>query len=140
MDTATTKRSLIALGAIGFLFAATAANADFNLHSVTSAVSDVKKLLPQSSNSRSSASYIPPGMELTLSNGKTAKAYGSDCQPGERQPCASIKVANGTRQVLIVPDGGGKSIQERWTFKRLGNARTVAVRPDGTILEASIDE
>ncbi len=114
------------------------ANADFSLSDITNAVGQVKKVLPSSPGSRNSASYIPPGMGLTLANGQRAKAYGYDCQPNEKQPCGSIKVTAGSHKVFIVPVSG-KSFDERWTFKRLDGSGMVAVRPDGTILEANIE-
>lgn len=115
------------------------AHAEFQLRDITDAVSQVKKVLPASGNtSKNNATYIPPGMDITLENGKSAKAYGYDCQPGERQPCGSIKVSNGSHKVMIVPVGG-KSFEERWTFRRVSGSNIVAVRPDGTILEASMD-
>lgn len=114
------------------------AHADFNMSDITNAVGQVKKVLPGSSSSRNSATYIPPGMGITLENGKRAKAYGYDCQPNEQQPCGSIKVTAGSHKVMIVPVGG-KSFEERWTFKRLDGNNMVAVRPDGTILEAKVE-
>ena len=114
------------------------ANADFSLSDITNAVGQVKKVLPSSPGSRNNASYIPPGMGLTLANGQRAKAYGYDCQPNEQQPCGSIKVTAGSHKVFIVP-ASGKSFDERWTFKRLDGSGMVAVRPDGTILEANIE-
>lgn len=114
------------------------ANADFSLSDITNAVGQVKKVLPSNTGSRDSATYIPPGMGLTLANGQRAKAYGYDCQPNEKQPCGSIKVTAGSHKVFIVPTAG-KSFDERWTFKRLDGSGMVAVRPNGTILEANIE-
>ena len=120
-------------------FIAIPAKAEFQLRDITDAVGQVKKVLPSSSNSsRNSASYIPPGMGITLDNGQRAKAYGFDCQPNEKQPCGSIKVTAGAHKVMIVPVSG-KSFEERWTFKRLDGSNMVAVRPDGTILEAKVE-
>lgn len=119
------------------VFVSIPAKAEFQLRDITDAVGQVKKILPSSSNSRNSASYIPPGMGITLENGQRAKAYGFDCQLNEKQPCGSIKVTAGSHKVMIVPVSG-KSFNERWTFKRLDGKRMVAVRPDGTILEAQI--
>lgn len=116
------------------------AKAEFQLRDISDAVGQVKKILPSnsSSSSKNSASYIPPGMGITLDNGQRAKAYGYDCQPNEKQPCGSIKVIAGAHKVMIVPVSG-KSFEERWTFKRLDGNNMVAVRPDGTILEANIE-
>lgn len=111
------------------------AQADFNIRDVTSAVGEVKKLLPNDTSARNRDSYIRPGMSIDLPNGKLGKVYGTDCRPGERRPCSSIKLVNGGRRVLIVPDNGGKTVEERWTFRRLGSDRIVAIRPDGTTLE-----
>lgn len=115
-----------------------AAHAEFQLRDLTDAVGQVKKILPASSASKSGATYIPPGMQIMLEGNKPAKAYGYECQPGERQPCGSIKVTGGSHRVMIVPTGG-KAFEEKWTFKRLGGNNMAAVRPDGTILEASFD-
>ena len=120
------------------VFVSIPAKAEFQLRDITDAVGQVKKILPSNSNSRNNASYIPPGMGITLDNGQRAKAYGFDCQPNEKQPCGSIKVTAGSHKVMIVPVSG-KSFNERWTFKRLDGDSMVAVRPDGTILEAKID-
>ena len=119
------------------VFVSIPAKAEFQLRDITDAVGQVKKILPSSSNSRNSASYIPPGMGITLENGQRAKAYGFDCQLNEKQPCGSIKVTAGSHKVMIVPVSG-KSFNERWTFKRLDGNSMVAVRPDGTILKAQI--
>lgn len=121
-----------------FALSAMQAHAEFQLRDITDAVGQVKKVLPGGSTSKSNTTYIPPGMDITLENGKSAKAYGYDCQPGERQPCGSIKVTNGSHKVMIVPVGG-KSFEEKWTFRRVSGSNIVAVRPDGTILEASMD-
>ena len=123
---------------ISAVFLSIPAKAEFQLRDITDAVWQVKKILPNSNSSRTSASYIPPGMGITLDNGQRAKAYGYDCQPNEKQPCGSIKVTAGSHKVMIVPVSG-KSFDERWTFKRLDGNSMVAVRPDGTILEAKID-
>ncbi|MGP5354167.1 hypothetical protein [Pseudomonas helleri] len=123
---------------ISAVFFSIPAKAEFQLRDITDAVGQVKKILPNSNSSRNSASYIPPGMGITLDNGQRAKAYGYDCQPNEKQPCGSIKVTAGPHKVMIVPVSG-KSFDERWTFKRLDGNSMVAVRPDGTILEAKID-
>ena len=119
------------------VFVSIPAKAEFQLRDITDAVGQVKKILPSSSNSRNSASYIPPGMGITLENGQRAKAYGFDCQLNEKQPCGSIKVTAGFHKLIIVPVSG-KSFNERWTFKRLDGNCMVEVRPDGTILEAQI--
>ena len=121
-------------------FIAIPAKAEFQLRDISDAVGQVKKILPSNSrsSSKNSASYIPPGMGITLDNGQRAKAYGYDCQPNEKQPCGSIKVTAGEHKVMIVPVSG-KSFEERWTFKRLDGNNMVAVRPDGTILEANIE-
>lgn len=119
-------------------FIAIPAQAEFKMSDITNAVGEVKKILPGNSSSKNNASYIPPGMGITLANGQRAKAYGYDCQPDEKQPCGSIKVAAGSHKVMIVPVSG-KSFDERWTFKRLDGNNMVAVRPDGTILEANIE-
>ncbi|WP_162939420.1 hypothetical protein [Pseudomonas sp. TMW 2.1634] len=123
---------------ISAVFFSIPAKAEFQLRDITDAVGQVKKILPSSNSSRNSASYIPPGMGITLDNGQRAKAYGYDCQPNEKQLCGSIKVTAGSHKVMIVPVSG-KSFDERWTFKRLDGNSMVAVRPDGTILEAKID-
>lgn len=120
------------------VFVSIPAKAEFQLRDITDAVGQVKKIMPSSNNSRNSASYIPPGMGITLDNGQRAKAYGFDCQPNEKQPCGSIKVTAGSHKVMIVPVSG-KSFNERWTFKRLDGNSMVAIRPDGTILEAQIN-
>ena len=88
-------------------FIAIPAKAEFQLRDITDAVGQVKKVLPSSSSSsRNSASYIPPGMGITLDNGQRAKAYGFDCQPNEKQPCGSIKVTAGAHKVMIIPVSG----------------------------------
>lgn len=114
------------------------ASADFSLNDISSAIGQVKRALPNGNGTRSSAAYIPPGMGITLEGGRRAKAYGYDCQPNERQPCGSIKVSAGAHKVMIVPLSG-KSFDERWTFKKLEGEKLVAIRPDGTILEANIE-
>lgn len=117
---------------------ATPVYAEFNVTDISSTVNQIKKLMPAQSNSKSTATYIPPGMGLTLSDGQRAKAYGYDCQSGEKPPCGSIRITAGSHKVLIVPTTG-KSFDERWTFKRLDGDNMVAVRPDGSILEAQVE-
>ena len=91
---------------ISAVFLSIPAKAEFQLRDITDAVGQVKKILPNSNSSRTSASYIPPGMGITLDNGQRAKAYGYDCQPNEKQPCGSIKVTAGSHKVMIVPVSG----------------------------------
>jgi len=112
--------------------------AEFQMRDITNAVGQVKGVLGTGASlAKPGATYIAPGMAITLASGKSAKVYGSECKPREQQPCSSIKVDNSSHKVLIMPDDGSPPTEERWTFKKLEGDRLVARRPDGTFIEAS---
>ncbi|WP_341524400.1 hypothetical protein AABC73_29170 (plasmid) [Pseudomonas sp. G.S.17] len=136
MDTKT--RIFLAFGLIAAAVASSPAMAEFEMRDITNAMGQVKGVLGAGASlGKPGASYIAPGMAITLASGKTAKVYGSECKPREQPPCSSIKVDNSSHKVLIMPDDGSPPTEERWTFKKLEGDRLVARRPDGTFIEAS---
>lgn len=134
-----TKTFVSAFGLLISVAASSSAMAEFEMRDITNAMGQVKGVLGAGASlgKPPGASYIDPGMAITLANGKSAKVYGSECKPREQQPCSSIKVDNSSHKVLIMPDDGSPPTEERWTFKKLAGDRLVARRPDGTFIEAS---
>jgi hypothetical protein len=136
MDTKT--RIGLSVGLIITALASSPAMAEFEMRDITNAMGQVKGVLGAGASlGKPGASYIAPGMAITLASGKSAKVYGSECKPREQPPCSSIKVDNSSHKVLIMPDDGSPPMEERWTFKKLEGDRLVARRPDGTFIEAS---
>lgn len=134
----TKMRIFLACGLIVTAGVTTPAMAEFEMRDITNAMGQVKGVLGAGAAlGKPGASYIAPGMAITLASGKTAKVYGSECKPREQPPCSSIKVDNSSHKVLIMPDDGSAPTEERWTFKKLEGDRLVARRPDGTFIEAS---
>lgn len=131
-------RVALAFGLIAAAMVSTPAMAEFQMRDITNAMGQVKGVLGAGASlGKPGASYIAPGMAITLTGGKTAKVYGSECKPLEQQPCSSIKIDNGSHKVLIMPDDGSPPTEERWTFKKLAGDRLVARRPDGSFIEAT---
>lgn len=87
-----------------------------------------------SKNMVDTTSYIDPGTNVRLADGRTAQVYGFDCRKGEQSPCSSIKITNDDRRVLIVPQSG-QPIKERWTIKKAGS-RLIIIRPNGEMVQA----
>ena len=139
MDAKTvTKKFTLALGMCAVALVAAPVMAEFEMRDITNAMGQVKGALGTASSlGKPGVSYIAPGMAITLANGKSAKVYGSECQPREQQPCSSIKIDNGSHKVLIMPDDGSPPTEERWTFRKLEGDKLVARRPDGSFIQAS---